>query len=133
MPVLVQYVNGREKHDAWKLIGATLVDKHLDLDDIQESDLAGAIHCWKTSFDFDVDILGDEPVQQLDFIPEPNDVQKRVYAGFSEAKTLAEVNQMIGVPDAIHMQVHKCIWNQKDIKITNNKINCCIKSGLILS
>jgi hypothetical protein len=98
MPLLFKYANEREKHDAWKLIGATLVDKRLDL--------GGAIQCWKKSFD--ADIMGDEHEQpaQADFIPELNEVQNRIYAGFSEAKKLAEVNQLIGDPDAIRMQVH---------------------------
>jgi hypothetical protein len=104
MPLLMQHANRREKHDAWKLIGATLVDKKSDLDD--------AIRCWKTSFD--ADIWGDEPVH-MDFIAKPNEVQKRVYAGFSEAKTVAEINQLIGLPDAIQMQVHKSYWNWETI------------------
>lgn len=93
MPLLFKYASNREKHDAWKLLGATLVDKRLDL--------GGAISCWKNAFDTDIwDI--NEPI---DFIAELNDVQKRIYNGFHEAKSLREVNELIGDPDAIRMQV----------------------------
>jgi ankyrin repeat protein len=125
MLTLLQYANnGREKHDAWKLIGATLLDKQLDLvDKKSDFNLDGAIQSWKTSFDDD--IWGDEPVH-MDFIAKTNEVQKRVYAGFSEAKTAAEINQLIGLPDAIQMQVDKCNWNwetiSKRLKLSYRKI-----------
>lgn len=94
MPLLFKYANNREKHDAWKLIGATLVDKRLDL--------GGAILCWKNSFASDIWTTVEESASE--FIVELNDMQKRIYSGFQEAKSLVEVNELIGDPDAIRMQ-----------------------------
>lgn len=96
MPLLFKNANKREKHDAWKLLGATLVDKRLDL--------GSAIACWKSAFDPDIlDIEGE--CQPTEFIKELNEVQKRIYAGFREATSLQEVYDLIGDPDAIRMQV----------------------------
>lgn len=93
-PLIFPYASSKEKHDFWKLIGATLVDKRLDL--------GGAISCWKSAFDPDI---WDKENQQGEFIKELNEVQKRIYAGFKEAKSLQEVYDLIGDPDAIRMQV----------------------------
>jgi hypothetical protein len=65
--------------------------------------LGGAILCWKNSFASDIWTTVEESASE--FIVELNDMQKRIYSGFQEAKSLVEVNELIGDPDAIRMQV----------------------------
>lgn len=43
----------------------------------------------------------------MEFIEELNDVQKQVYGGFREAQSMRDVQNMIGDPESVRMQVNQ--------------------------
>ncbi|KAL3080011.1 hypothetical protein niasHT_034569 [Heterodera trifolii] len=90
MPLLMKSATNKEKHDAWKLLGATTVDKWLDM--------GTAISYWKKAFGPDICVDCSEFVNDLD------PVRAKVYGGFREVANLEDVLGILGDPDAIRMQ-----------------------------
>uniref|UniRef100_A0A914IBR1 Sex-determining protein fem-1 n=1 Tax=Globodera rostochiensis TaxID=31243 RepID=A0A914IBR1_GLORO len=90
MPLLMKSANCKQKHDAWKLLGATTVDKWLDM--------GAAITYWKKAFSPDIRVDCSQFVKELDA------VRTKVYGGFREVESLEDVLGLFGDPDAIRMQ-----------------------------
>uniref|UniRef100_A0A183BVA8 ANK_REP_REGION domain-containing protein n=1 Tax=Globodera pallida TaxID=36090 RepID=A0A183BVA8_GLOPA len=90
MPLLMKSANCKQKHDAWKLLGATSVDKWLDM--------GAAITYWKKAFSPDIRVDCSQFVKELDA------VRTKVYGGFREVESLEDVLSLFGDPDAIRMQ-----------------------------
>ncbi|KAI1715686.1 ankyrin repeats (3 copies) domain-containing protein [Ditylenchus destructor] len=80
MPIFFAYASRKERRDAWKLLGATMVDKRMDL--------GSAIQCWKSAFSLAIVGPKDTPEYSDDFHNYPE----------------FDINNLIGDPEAIRMQ-----------------------------
>lgn len=89
-----------------------MVDKRMDL--------GSAIQCWKSAFSLAIVGPKDTPEYSDDFhnYPEFDSVKDRVYSGYREARDIMEVNNLIGDPEAIRMQVSTYFYLFRNISKT---------------
>lgn len=92
--VLFPHASYVEKRDCWKLLGATMIDKRMDM--------SSAIACWRNSFEYDELIrIANEPAERREL----SDVATKIYGGQREVMTSAELDEISGDPEALRLQV----------------------------
>ncbi|KAH7729375.1 sex-determining protein fem-1 [Aphelenchoides avenae] len=91
--VLFPHASYVDKRDCWKLLGATMIDKRMDM--------SSAIACWRNSFEYDslIRVSGDREEMR-----EISDVATKIYGGQKEIMTVAELDEISGDPEALRLQ-----------------------------
>uniref|UniRef100_A0A914DHG1 Sex-determining protein fem-1 n=1 Tax=Acrobeloides nanus TaxID=290746 RepID=A0A914DHG1_9BILA len=88
------YASYRERRDAWKLLGATMVDKRMDL--------SGATTCWRNSFEYNSLVKlqsgGEDEINPL------NEVSRIVYGYHEEVNSEEKLELICTDPEAMRMQ-----------------------------
>ncbi|KAI1701387.1 ankyrin repeats (3 copies) domain-containing protein [Ditylenchus destructor] len=111
-----KYVDVQEEHDAWKLLGATIID--------EENDMSTALDYWRSAF---LNEKVREGIANGDICSSFvwNLARQQAYGlSTSEIKCAEDVHRLAGNPDAIYMQAliirERILWGKK----TNGLFYC---------